>query len=103
MPREILEPANGWSLDGFLRWEAHKLSGIVNGIDDRIWDPATDPGLPAPPPLANGQARVCDFGDNPLTPANAGVQGPDFWIPAFAGMTRKAAGKIKQPCWRSCC
>jgi starch synthase len=45
--REILTPARGEALDGFLRWNVKRLVGIVNGIDAVAWDPATDPALPA--------------------------------------------------------
>ncbi len=46
--REILTSERGEALDGFLRWDVRRLVGIVNGIDVRAWDPATDPALPAP-------------------------------------------------------
>jgi len=46
--REILTPERGEALDGFLRWNVQRLVGIVNGIDDAAWDPATDPALAAP-------------------------------------------------------
>lgn len=39
---EIQLPAFGNGLDGVLRAERHKLAGILNGIDTRRWDPATD-------------------------------------------------------------
>jgi starch synthase len=45
--REILTPSVGMGLDGLLRARADRLTGIVNGIDDAIWDPATDPHLTA--------------------------------------------------------
>jgi starch synthase len=45
--REILTPERGEALDGFLRWNVKRLVGIVNGIDDAAWDPATDAALPA--------------------------------------------------------
>ncbi|MFZ4758662.1 MAG: glycogen synthase GlgA [Burkholderiaceae bacterium] len=45
--REILTPAEGHELDEVLRHRAHVLTGIVNGIDDTIWDPATDPAIAA--------------------------------------------------------
>nr|HEX4313298.1 glycogen synthase GlgA [Kofleriaceae bacterium] len=45
--REILTPARGEALDGFLRWEVRRLVGIVNGIDTAAWDPATDRALTA--------------------------------------------------------
>jgi subtilisin family serine protease len=49
--------------------------GVVVGVlDTGAWPehPSyVDHGnLPAPPPKADGTPRVCDFGDNPLTPAN---------------------------------
>lgn len=43
---EILEPANGQGLDGFLA-QRPRLVGILNGIDTEAWDPATDAALPA--------------------------------------------------------
>jgi starch synthase len=43
--REILTPAGGHELDDVLRHRADRLSGIVNGIDDAVWNPATDPGI----------------------------------------------------------
>ena len=46
--REILEPANGFGLDGVLRERAGALHGIRNGIDARVWNPATDPELREP-------------------------------------------------------
>jgi starch synthase len=45
--REIMTPERGEALDGFLRSDVHRLVGIVNGIDARAWDPATDAALPA--------------------------------------------------------
>jgi starch synthase len=44
---EILTPEGGFGLDGALRhrWEA--VSGILNGIDTNVWDPAADPALSA--------------------------------------------------------
>jgi starch synthase len=46
--REILTPAYGEALDGFLRHDAAPLTGIVNGIDTHAWDPATDRAIAAP-------------------------------------------------------
>ncbi|MET8159520.1 S8 family serine peptidase [Sphaerisporangium sp. NPDC005289] len=46
---------------------------IFASLDSGVWPehPSfADPGgLPAPPPTKDGTPRVCDFGDNPLTPA----------------------------------
>jgi len=44
--REILTPEFGMALDGLLRSRAASIDGIVNGIDDEIWDPETDATLP---------------------------------------------------------
>jgi len=39
---EICTPESGMGLDGLLRGRADKLSGILNGIDVAVWDPAAD-------------------------------------------------------------
>jgi starch synthase len=44
--REILTPEFGMGLDGLLRTRAADVQGIVNGIDDTVWNPATDAALP---------------------------------------------------------
>ncbi|MEY4979843.1 MAG: hypothetical protein RLZZ352_2113 [Pseudomonadota bacterium] len=46
--REILTPEHGCGLDGLLRRRQHQLSGILNGVDEAQWNPATDTHLPAP-------------------------------------------------------
>ena len=46
--QEIQTEAEGMGLDGLLRTRAPDLVGIVNGIDDAVWDPATDRNLAAP-------------------------------------------------------
>ena len=45
--REILTQEGGAGLDGLLRARAGDLLGILNGIDTALWNPATDPALPA--------------------------------------------------------
>ena len=45
--REILTPDLGMGMDGLLRHRSKVLSGIVNGIDDAVWNPATDPEIEA--------------------------------------------------------
>ncbi|WP_262027788.1 glycogen synthase GlgA [Microvirga sp. Mcv34] len=43
--KEIQTPEGGMGLDGLLRARAGVVSGILNGIDDKVWDPATDQHL----------------------------------------------------------
>jgi starch synthase len=45
--REIQTPEGGMGLDGLLRSRASRLSGVLNGVDTREWNPATDVLLPA--------------------------------------------------------
>lgn len=45
--QEIQTPAFGERLDGVLRANRYKLSGILNGIDMQLYDPATDLALTA--------------------------------------------------------
>ncbi len=40
--REIQTPEHGNGLDGLLRQRTERLSGILNGIDARVWNPARD-------------------------------------------------------------
>src|SRR6266478_9030943 len=44
--REIQTPAFGWGLDGLLRSRADVLTGILNGVDPKVWSPDRDPLLP---------------------------------------------------------
>ena len=41
--REIQGGEQGCGLDGLLRSRAHDLAGILNGVDDTVWNPAIDP------------------------------------------------------------
>lgn len=45
--QEIQGEAWGCGLHGLLTRRRDELAGIVNGIDDRVWDPATDPLIPS--------------------------------------------------------
>jgi starch synthase len=38
----------GMGLDGVIRARHHELVGILNGIDDHLWNPETDPQIAAP-------------------------------------------------------
>lgn len=45
---EIQRPEYGYGFDGVMRARAGALTGILNGIDTDLWNPAADPHLPAP-------------------------------------------------------
>lgn len=45
---EIQGPVGGRGLEGLLAWRKDSLSGILNGIDTEVWDPATDGRLLLP-------------------------------------------------------
>jgi starch synthase len=75
--REIREPAFGMGLEGLIASRGWRVSGIVNGIDPAVWDPAVDPHLPARYSLRNLDNRRrnkraveavfgLDGGDGPL-------------------------------------
>jgi len=46
--QEITTPEFGCGLDGVLRSRAGALSGILNGIDHAVWDPASDGAIAHP-------------------------------------------------------
>jgi starch synthase len=43
--REILRSPHGMGLEGVLAKRRDRLTGILNGIDDSVWNPASDPSL----------------------------------------------------------
>ena len=45
--REIATPEFGQGLDGVIRQRGSAVVGILNGIDEQVWDPARDPALHA--------------------------------------------------------
>jgi len=45
--REIQTPEQGFGLDGLLRGRSRVLTGILNAVDDTVWNPASDPLLAA--------------------------------------------------------
>ena len=57
--REIATHEFGFGLDGVIRGRGGDVSGVLNGVDGAVWDPATDPGIAmrySPAELA-GKAR----------------------------------------------
>jgi starch synthase len=57
---EICAPEAGMGLDGLLRGRANRLSGILNGIDTKIWDPGADPLIAVPYGARNRAARAAN-------------------------------------------
>ncbi len=57
---EIRTPDGGMGLDGLLRSRAGTVSGILNGIDDKVWDPATDPMIAAPYSVSSRAGRAAN-------------------------------------------
>jgi starch synthase len=45
--REIATHEFGFGLDGVIRGRGTDVSGVLNGVDGAVWDPATDAGLSA--------------------------------------------------------
>ena len=45
--REIATPEFGQGLDGVIRQRGSTMVGILNGIDEQVWDPTRDPALAA--------------------------------------------------------
>ncbi|RZT26731.1 PA domain-containing protein [Kribbella sp. VKM Ac-2569] len=78
-PQQLLTDSSGAfigapTIYNQLGGSANSGKGVIVGVlDTGAWPehPSfADPGgLPAPPPTADATPRVCDFGDNPLTPA----------------------------------
>jgi len=45
---ELRTPGGGFGLQEVFAWMGRRFTGILNGIDQRAWDPAIDPYLAAP-------------------------------------------------------
>ncbi len=86
---EIKTPANGFGLDPVLRFRAGDLVGIVNGIDDVSWDPATDRALPANYSAADLTGKAAC---KAALQAHFGLE-VDPGIPLFGVVSRLAAQK----------
>ena len=69
--REALTPDLGMGLDGTLRAKGDRFLGILNGLDNTVWDPANDPALAAPF-LAYGPVRQGRLSRRPAGPERDG-------------------------------
>ena len=54
--KEITYPYFGEGLDGYIRDHQDKVTGIINGLDTRAYDPATDPYIKAQYTVENVRA-----------------------------------------------
>jgi starch synthase len=45
--RELRTAGGGFGLQGVFQWLGPRFSGILNGIDQQVWDPGHDPQIPA--------------------------------------------------------
>ncbi|MFW2374048.1 MAG: glycogen synthase GlgA [Gammaproteobacteria bacterium] len=82
--REIQQPEFGYGLDGLLRYRKDRLSGILNGIDTRVWNPGQDPYL-----LQNYNRRSLSKKPENKTQLQRQLKLPvDETIPMFAMVSR---------------
>lgn len=76
--QEIQSQPMGCGLEGVLKQRRHDMTGIINGVDYAIWNPATDPHLAANYDVSNWQAgkaankaalqRELGLAESPRTP-----------------------------------
>ncbi|HEX8297496.1 MAG TPA: glycogen synthase GlgA [Chthoniobacteraceae bacterium] len=87
--QEIQTPELGAGLDAVIREQGHKLQGILNGIDEEIWNPEHDALLPANYSASDlaGKTKCRDalLRETELAPNPTG--------PVFAMVSRLAAQK----------
>ncbi len=69
---ELMTPEFGLGLDGVMRSRREDLTGILNGIDSEVWNPATDPAI-TPYSTARGKA------------ANKAALRAEFGLPEASG------------------
>jgi starch synthase len=50
--------AHGFRLDGVLRYRSADYCGILNGIDDKVWNPAKDKYIPEPYSVKNMEGKA---------------------------------------------
>ena len=58
--REITTPEGGYGLDRLLRFRHFDLHGILNGLDDVVWNPATDRQLAATFDASHPEGRAAN-------------------------------------------
>jgi starch synthase len=77
--REIQTPEFGCGLEGVVQTRAEDLSGLLNGVDDAVWNPATDRMIPALYSAGNlAGKRACRTALLGQCGFDAGFAGPIF-------------------------
>ncbi|MDR1250785.1 MAG: glycogen synthase [Treponema sp.] len=93
--------SQGFRLDGVLRYRSADYSGILNGVDSKVWNPAKDPLIPAPYSAENPEGKA---------KAKAALQRefglpPDSGVPLIGMVTRlteqKGVGDLFGPAYGS--
>jgi starch synthase len=88
--REIQTPEFGEGLDGLLRARSAQLRGILNGCDYNLWNPETDPLIPANYSAANLAGKLeCKKG----LLAEFGLPAGDLETPVIGIVSRFARQK----------
>ncbi|MGY6635191.1 MAG: glycogen synthase GlgA [Alkalilacustris sp.] len=97
---ELTSPAFGMGLDGVIRARAGDLSGILNGVDTAVWNPASDPHIRpfrSPRGKAANRARLMaafglEPGEGPLcivVSRLTGQKGLDLLLDALPALTAR--------------
>lgn len=69
---ELMRGEFGLGLEGVIQMRASVVHGILNGIDDTVWNPETDPGITPysavklTPKARNRKALLAEFGMGPV-------------------------------------
>ncbi|MEM9462961.1 MAG: glycogen synthase GlgA [Myxococcota bacterium] len=87
--REIQTPEHGEGLQGLLSNRSAHLHGIINGIDEQVWNPATDPALVT----RYDRAHTDDKAANKLDLQRKLGLNQDPQIPMFGMVTRLTGQK----------
>jgi starch synthase len=84
--QEIQTPEQGFGFEGILQRRAGALVGIRNGVDARVWNPESDPLLPARFSAADlsGKAEV-----KRALLARVGLDAPGQWARPVIGMVSR--------------
>ena len=75
--QEMLTEEQGEGLEGVVALRRDSLFGIMNGIDDAVWNPETDPHVPAPFSITRPEGKAeCKAALQAELGLDAGAEGP---------------------------